>query len=213
MTEHGTAAGWYDDPHGQAEKRYWDGQQWTDQVWPAAVAPAAAPSTAPPQAPMAAAGPSLASAGPGGVNLLGGLVAPIVGVVATVVLSVILGLEPEAPLFSSQFIGGGAGRVIGAILFGALFGAAIIGGPRLVSGLTGGGGLDQQALMPAALGAMAGAAAGLVVQVIGFKIIDEVPERLFDLWSGVPQAFVGGLYGALQWALFGACLLYTSRCV
>ena len=28
----GPAPGWFDDPHGQARLRWWDGQRWTDQT-------------------------------------------------------------------------------------------------------------------------------------------------------------------------------------
>lgn len=32
MTERGQPAGWYDDPSGRHDHRYWDGSRWTDQV-------------------------------------------------------------------------------------------------------------------------------------------------------------------------------------
>ena len=34
MTEAAIAAGWFDDPHGSGQLRWWDGAQWTDHVAP-----------------------------------------------------------------------------------------------------------------------------------------------------------------------------------
>jgi hypothetical protein len=51
-----TPAGWYPDPSGSGQQRYWDGSQWTDQYAPGAgTAPAQQPGGAP--APARPAGP------------------------------------------------------------------------------------------------------------------------------------------------------------
>ena len=39
MPEH--PPGWYPDPRGEAEQRYWDGSAWTEQIQPAAAPPPA----------------------------------------------------------------------------------------------------------------------------------------------------------------------------
>jgi uncharacterized protein DUF2510 len=100
-----TPAGWYPDPHGQAELRYWDGNDWTEhthnsqaQGAPPAQAPppaqqpppqAAPPQTAPQYTPSAGYG---GGAGRGGGRstmpfIIGGIIAAVV-VIAVVVLLV-----------------------------------------------------------------------------------------------------------------------------
>ena len=47
-------AGWYPDPYGASELRWWDGQNWTESIHPPVAAPPAAPEPAPPaQEPVA----------------------------------------------------------------------------------------------------------------------------------------------------------------
>lgn len=41
-------AGWYPDPYGASELRWWDGQNWTESVHPPVAAPPAPPAPAPP---------------------------------------------------------------------------------------------------------------------------------------------------------------------
>jgi hypothetical protein len=53
-----TPAGWYPDPGGSAQQRYWDGTQWTEHYAPAAGYPQQQPGYAQPKAPVGPA-PSL----------------------------------------------------------------------------------------------------------------------------------------------------------
>ena len=41
-------AGWYPDPYGASELRWWDGQNWTESIHPPVAAPPAPPAPAPP---------------------------------------------------------------------------------------------------------------------------------------------------------------------
>jgi hypothetical protein len=127
--------------------------------------------------------------------------AVLVGFIGTVFLSTILGLEPDPVFFTTRFFGDGAKRLFGALFFGALLGAAIVGGRALVDAVK--AKAFDTALMPLAKGAIAGAAAGFVVQVIGFKILDEFADALA---GDIPDPIFFAIYLALQWALFGAVL-------
>ncbi|MCB1017047.1 MAG: DUF2510 domain-containing protein, partial [Acidimicrobiales bacterium] len=225
MSQGGAEAGWYDDPYGRFEKRWYDGTTWTDQVWQAGQQQVDPPVT-PPVGPVSAASASqapLAGGGPGagagpvagapgtGTPLppwLGALAAPLVAVVATIVLSTVFDLFPRFILFTTKNGLESTGkRAFVALVFGALLGAAVLGGPKLVAALGAGGSLDQDDLMPLALGAAGGAAAGLVTQVIGFRIVDLI---LFDPLIDHLGSFLGrmifAVYYGLIWALFGAVL-------
>src|SRR5207247_634825 len=65
------AAGWYQDPYGQAESRYWDGARWTDDVHSSASpspAAAAAPAAMAPAAMNGQVTPQLALPGDGNLS-------------------------------------------------------------------------------------------------------------------------------------------------
>lgn len=53
-----SAPGWYPDPHGEHQFRYWDGAEWTDHVHDEAAAATGGPV---PAAPLAAADPIIAA--------------------------------------------------------------------------------------------------------------------------------------------------------
>ena len=257
MSQGGATPGWYDDPFGRYEKRWFDGATWTDQVWHAGAQHVDPPTTAPaapaapafdpnatqtvnlgqqPLVPPAAAEPAAgaqpaagpAPAGgppPGAAPLgagavagapgtgtplppwLGALAAPAVAIVATVILATLFDLTPRLIFFTTKFgIESNITRAFVALVFGALVGAAVLGGPKLVAAL-GAGKLDQQALLPLALGAGAGAVAGLVTQILGVRIVDAI---LFDTLIDHAGTFLGrmvfAIYFALLWALFGLVL-------
>lgn len=266
MSQGGATPGWYDDPFGRFEKRWFDGTTWTDQVWQAGAQqvdpPTAAPATpaepaapafdpnatqtvnlgqqgfippaaepapaaqpaqpAQPAAPAApAGGPPPAAAAYGGVGAvagapktgtplppwLGALAAPVVGIVATVILATIFDLFPKLILFTTKNgIDSTGKRAFVALVFGALLGAAVLGGPKLVAAL-GAGKLDQDALMPLVLGAAAGAVAGLVTQLIGFAVIDLIFfDPVFENTGEFFGRFMFALYFGLVWAFFGAVM-------
>ena len=224
MSQSGGAAGWYDDPFGRFEKRWFDGTTWTDQVWHAGAAQVDPPVTAPvtPVSASSAAGTNPAGPAPAGVGAvagapgtgtplppwLGALAAPLVALVATIVLSTVFDLFPRFILFTTKNgLDGEGKRVFVALVFGALLGAAVLGGPKLVAALGAGGSLDKDDLMPLALGAMSGAAAGFVTQVFGFRIVDVI---LFDPLIDNLGSFLGRLifafYYGIIWALFGVVM-------
>ncbi|HMQ35883.1 MAG TPA: DUF2510 domain-containing protein, partial [Chloroflexaceae bacterium] len=253
MSQGGATPGWYEDPFGRYEKRWFDGTTWTDQVWqagaqhvdpptaapaePAApafdpnatqtvnlgqqplVPPAATPEPVPAQpAQPAPVQPAAASGGVGAVAgapktgtplppWLGALAAPVVAIVATVILSTLFDLFPRFILFTTKNgIDSTGKRAFVALVFGALLGAAVLGGPKLVAAL-GAGKLDQDALMPTVLGAAAGAVAGLVTQLIGFAIIDLVFfDPVFDNLGEFFGRFMFAFYFGLVWAFFGAVM-------
>lgn len=253
MSQGGATPGWYEDPFGRYEKRWFDGTTWTDQVWqagaqhvdpptaapaePAApafdpnatqtvnlgqqplVPPAATPEPAPAQptqpAPLQ---PAAASGGVGAVAgapktgtplppWLGAFAAPAVAVVATIILATIFDLFPRLILLNGKDgIEGEFKRAIVALVFGALLGAAVLGGPKLVAAL-GAAKLDQDALMPLVLGAASGALAGLLTQLVGLRIIDVVVfDTLFDSPGDFLFRILFAIYYGLGWALFGLIL-------
>jgi hypothetical protein len=92
-----TPAGWYADPQGQAQYRYWDGTAWTQQVHgPAGAAPQPAPPAPPvPSAPPQSPGPAIGA--PGYVaptpprskgRLIGQIAAVIVGIIVIIVVAI-----------------------------------------------------------------------------------------------------------------------------
>jgi len=265
VSQGGATPGWYDDPFGRFEKRWFDGTTWTDQVWqagaqhvdpptaaPAEPAPPAfdpnatqtvnlgqqplvppAPSAAPAAPPAASAAPvggpppagtpvgGAAVGGVGGVGAvagapktgtplppwLGALAAPVVALVSTIILATIFDLFPRLIFFNvSDGVPGEFKRAIVALVFGALVGAAVLGGPKLVAAL-GAGKLDQDALMPLVLGGAGGAVAGLVTQLVGLRIIDVVVfDTIFDNPGDFTFRFLFAIYYGLGWALFGLVL-------
>lgn len=250
MSQGGATPGWYDDPFGRFEKRWFDGTTWSDQVWqagaqqvdpptaapaapaapafdpnatqtvnlgqaavpPAAVPPAAgaAPAGGPPPAAAPVGAGAIAGAPGTGTPLppwLGALAAPAVGIVATVILATIFDLTPRLIFFTTKFgIESNVTRGIVALVFGALVGAAVLGGPKLVAAL-GAGKFDQEAFLPLGLGAGAGAVAGLVTQVIGIRIVDAILfNTLVDHAGTIFGRVVFSIYFALPWALFGLVL-------
>ena len=259
MSQGGAPPGWYDDPFGRFEKRWFDGTTWTDQVWqagaqqvdpptaapaepaapafdpnatqtvnlgqqgfvPPAAEPAPAPAAQQPAAGAAPAGGPPPAAAYGGVGAvagapktgtplppwLGALAAPVVAIVATVVLATIFDLFPRFILFTTKNgIESTGKRAFVALIFGALLGAAVLGGPKLVAAL-GAGKLDQDALMPTVLGAAAGAVAGLVTQLIGFAIIDVIFfDPVFENTGEFFGRFMFAFYLGLVWAFFGAVM-------
>lgn len=64
MTQASPPAGWYADPAGASNLRYWDGDQWTEHLTPA---PALAPSAVPPSVPSSTPVPVATSTGSGAV--------------------------------------------------------------------------------------------------------------------------------------------------
>lgn len=103
-----TPAGWYPDPHGEAELRYWDGNDWTEHTH-SAQAQGAPPQQAPPpaQAPPQQAPPpqqepaytpgggspyasAPARGGPGGRNTLPFIIGGVVAVAIVAVIVVLL---------------------------------------------------------------------------------------------------------------------------
>lgn len=254
MSQGGATPGWYEDPYGRYEKRWFDGTTWTDQVWqagaqhvdppiaePAApaepafdpnatqtvnlgqqplVPPAASPEPAPAQSapgqPIQPAQPAyggvgaVAGAPKTGTPLppwLGALAAPVVAIVATIILATIFDLFPRLILLNGKDgIEGEFKRAIVALVFGALLGAAVLGGPKLVAAL-GAAKLDQDALMPLLLGAASGAVAGLVTQLVGLRIIDVlVFDTIFDNPGDFLFRILFAIYYGLGWALFGLVL-------
>ena len=85
-------------------------------------------------------------------------------------------------------------------MFGAILGAAIVGGRALVDTVK--VKAFDTALIPLAKGAAAGAVAGFVVQVIGFRILDE----FFDALAGdVPDPIFLGIYSPCSGRSLGPC--------
>ena len=74
MSQSGGAAGWYDDPFGRFEKRWFDGTTWTDQVWHNGATQVDPPVSAPvaPVSTASAAGSNPAGPVPGGVGAVAG---------------------------------------------------------------------------------------------------------------------------------------------
>jgi hypothetical protein len=94
-----TPAGWYPDPQGEAEQRYWDGSAWTEHVHgTAAAAPQAAPPQPPaqqPPQPQQSPGPAIGTPGYVAPNpprstgrLIGQIAAVVIGVIAIVVVAI-----------------------------------------------------------------------------------------------------------------------------
>jgi hypothetical protein len=100
MTEN-PSPGWYPDPHGEDELRYWDGNQWTEHTSSEPAAAAAEP------APAAAAGPAPAGAtGPSGGGPPRGL---LIGLGALAAVAVVVGLLFVTGVFGGDDGGGGGG--------------------------------------------------------------------------------------------------------
>lgn len=156
---------------------------------PDAVAPPAHPATvAPDPLPPAPATPA-ATPGVGRVVSTAALTA-LVAVGATLVLGQLLGLE------SSVVLGRGpeTQRLLAALGFGAAVGAAALGLPE-----------RRRGSLPR--GAVAGALAGVVMQVVGYEVLDSLYyDALPAAVNQVGSAQEAATYGALFWAAFAALL-------
>jgi len=92
----GPTAGWYADPHGRHEHRWWDGSTWTDNVSDAGtigtdrITSGAAATTASPVAGAAVAGGQVGFSTPSGSNRSNGKVVAILAGAAIVVILVVL---------------------------------------------------------------------------------------------------------------------------
>ena len=98
MAEKNVPAGWYPDPLGKADERYWDGTSWTQQIQDASGSPTTAggptaPTVVPPPPPVVATGSNSSSR-----IVLGALIASLAVIGALVALLVLSGgaTEPEA---------------------------------------------------------------------------------------------------------------------
>lgn len=110
-----TAPGWYPDPYGQAQLRYWDGSLWTGHVSgapgrPAPAQPAAAQAPVAAQVPTAPQGPVLAQA-------------PAAGQAAT----------PQGPQFTRGFSGSRMRNTRTLAIFLGAFAVVVIGGALAVA--------------------------------------------------------------------------------
>jgi hypothetical protein len=115
-------AGWYPDPHGQAELRYWDGTTWTEHTSgeavgagptqidqpQAAAAPEAGAAQYETQEPFAGGGPATAGAAPGRTG--GPPKGLLIGLGALAAVGVLVGLLFLTGVLGGDDEGGGNGR-------------------------------------------------------------------------------------------------------
>lgn len=114
-------AGWYPDPGGSDQHRWWDGERWTDRLQPPPGWEPATPKSSPPTSPWAVA-------------------ALVLGVVGAFLLAVVVGLIAKKKIRESNGKLGGDGLATAGIALGAVWGVVGVG----VLGLAGSGAFDQE---------------------------------------------------------------------
>jgi hypothetical protein len=136
-----TPAGWYADPQGEAQYRYWDGTAWTQQVHgPAGATPQAAPQSPPQQAapppqqaapPPPQSGPPPPQAGPPPHQASPQGPGPAIGQPGYV--------APKPPRSTGRLVGQIAAVIVGLIVIVVvaitIFGPTTIDGRKVESGI------------------------------------------------------------------------------
>lgn len=113
--------GWYPDPGGSDQQRWWDGERWTDRLQPNTQWEPAAPKKAPPTSPWAVAALAL-------------------GIVGAFLLAVVVGLIAKKKIRESGGKLGGDGMATAGIALGAVWG--VVG--LAVLSLAGSGAFDAE---------------------------------------------------------------------